>query len=200
MMVNIKGLEKAKREIRKMHSRCPRAVDVAVRGEAESYRALVIQGFREGGTGGKKWSKLTPITRRIRKSPTRQGIGKGGTKVLMVSAQLRNSVTVHKQAESEYFVGVLRSEKGFNIARVHELGAVIPVTEKMRAYFRYLLAIGVLRKPWPPSSKTTIIVRPRSYLGDAFEWFRRGFDARVATRVATYILEGKALPTSIRGF
>ena len=103
--------------------------------EAHLYRKEMVQGLRTGAPGGKKFQKLarsTILSRRFKKV--------GGTKPLIRTGDLRNSITVIERS-GNVFVGVPRSAKGkdgrslVNIARVHEFGSkpiVIRITPKMR--------------------------------------------------------------------
>lgn len=126
------------------------AIDYAVKQEAQHARREIVKGMTKQEPGGKKFLPLAPTTiatRRFRKF--------GGSKALLVTAALRNSITVTRAGPGMMFVGVLRSAKRpdgkqlFNIARVHEEGQtmVIPTSPKM---IRLLMAIfrqsGVKRK------------------------------------------------------
>ena len=74
-----------------------------------------------------------------------------------------------------------------NIARVHEMGAVIPVTRKMRGYFMYLALKGVIDKPLSKSTKY-IIIPQRSYLGATMDRFKRNAQARAMARFSENLL------------
>lgn len=112
-----------------------RAIDKTLLQEAHLYRKEIVQGLRTGSPGGKKFKPLASSTLQGRKFKKF-----GGTKPLIRSGDLRNSVTVVKRS-GNIFVGVPRSAKGkdgrelVNIARVHEFGSrpiVIKVTPGMR--------------------------------------------------------------------
>lgn len=88
---------------------------------------LVSKIVRRMGSVSPGISSLTRKTRRVR--------GFGGTKALIVSGDLRNSIGVIQQGY-EAFIGVARSASRFNLAVVHELGktVVIAMTAKMRGF------------------------------------------------------------------
>lgn len=114
-----------------------KAIDSAVLAEAHYARREIVKGITKQSPGGKDFlplGKLTLLLRRAR--------GFRGTKALIVTATLRNSITVQPAGRGRAFVGVLRTTQRpdgkelFNIARVHEMGAtiVIRVTPRMRAW------------------------------------------------------------------
>jgi hypothetical protein len=117
------------------------ALDRAVLQEAHFFRRKVVEGFREQAPGGKQFKPLSETTLAIRRFK-----GFGGTKALIVTGDLRNSISVIKKMTTfgaEAFVGVLRSARGkggrklINIAEVHEFGSrpiMIPVTPAMRKF------------------------------------------------------------------
>lgn len=113
------------------------AINDAVMQEANQARRDIIKGITEQAPAGKQFDPLSPMTLALRKAK-----GFRGNKILMVTAGLRNSVTVKKAGPGVVFVGVLRSAKGkggkqlYNVAKVHEMGAVIVirVTPRMRMW------------------------------------------------------------------
>lgn len=122
------------------------ALDRAVLQEAQFFRTKCVEGFREQAPGGQPFKPLAPTTlalRRFRKFR--------GTKALLVSGDLRNSIKVTKKQTmlgAEAFVGVHRTSRGrdgrslINIAEIHEFGSrpiVIPVTDAMRKYLMMVL-------------------------------------------------------------
>jgi phage gpG-like protein len=84
---------------------------------------------------------LAPSTIRTRK--VKGGRGGRGTKPLIKTGELRNSITVIK-SKGEVFVGVPRSSGKYRLAKIHENGTtiVLRITPKMRAFL-----FGVLIPP-----------------------------------------------------
>lgn len=117
------------------------AIDWAVVQEAHEARRRIVRGITDQAPGGKQFQELAALTKILRRQK-----GFRGTKALIVSAALRNSITVKNVGRGRAFVGVLRGQESpdgkqlFNIARVHEVGAtvVIKVTPRMR---RFLMAM-----------------------------------------------------------
>ncbi len=101
--------------------------------EAQEFRGHVIKNFTTGGAHADKpfkpLSAATMIIRRFR--------GFGGSKILMVSGTLRNSVVLVNKG-GVIFVGVKRaSGKGYKIAELHENGGgpfTQPMTPKQRRF------------------------------------------------------------------
>jgi phage gpG-like protein len=67
---------------------------------------------------------------------------KGSEKPLIDSADMRNSITPHVIDENTGFVGIMRGmthrksgKEMVDIALVHEFGAMVQVTQKMRGFF-----------------------------------------------------------------
>lgn len=118
-------------------SKLTKAIDNAVAQEAHYARREIIKGITDQAPGGKRFEPLSALTLALRKAK-----GFRGSKIMMVTAGLRNSVTTHRSGKGKYFVGVLRTARSkdgksmVNVASVHELGAtfVIRVTPKMRRF------------------------------------------------------------------
>lgn len=113
------------------------ALRTAVAQEAHFYRRKIIEGLREQAPGGKRFKPLSPATLAVRRF-----MGFGGTKALIRTGSLRNSVTVRIVGDGA-FVGILRTARGkngqslANIADIHEHGAgpyLIVMTDKMRRF------------------------------------------------------------------
>ena len=151
-----------------MQKRAVEAVDLAVREEAHYFHKKVIEAFRKQGARH-KWRPLNPITIALRAAGHRGGAS-GGTKALTRTGALRRSVKVHRRAWAQYFVGVHRTSDQINVAQLHETGlVVIPITEKMRTYFRALFWKGIIPFPWPSSKKKYIVIHRRSFLQDTYD-------------------------------
>lgn len=114
-----------------------KAIDYAVQMEAQDARKKIIKGIRDQAPGGRKFAPLSPMTLAMRKLR-----GFRGSKALVESGALIGSITVVRKSKGKWFVGVLRSARAkdgkslVNVARVHELGAVIVlrVSPKMRTF------------------------------------------------------------------
>lgn len=63
---------------------------------------------------------------------------KGSTKALVDKGQLFQSITVDRHSWDQSFVGVKYMNGAYNVAEALHNGAVIPVSQKMRAMFFYL--------------------------------------------------------------
>lgn len=179
--------------------RAPTALDSSVQEEAHYFTKFVNKAFVQQGIK-KKWTPLSEITKQLRRNAKAiGGVGSRGTKALIRTGQLRRSVKVHRRGLGDYFVGVHKSApkgratvgKGvgmYNVARVHETGmTVIPITEKMRAFFRFLLWKGVIEYPWPPPNKKYILIPQRSFMQQAMDEFAPGHQARLLTRYAMHL-------------
>ena len=101
--------------------------------EAQLLRKMMVTGIRDGAPGGQKFLPLKASTLAVKK--------RGGSKPLIATGGLRNSITAKKIGGGvidSWFVGVLRSANSgaANLAEVHEFGAtmVIPLTKKSRAF------------------------------------------------------------------
>lgn len=120
------------------------------------------KGIRDQAPGGEAFEPLSQFTIR----------NKGSTKALIDHGDLVNAITFKViPAQMAVFVGVLRTATSkradtgeqylANIARIHELGAIVPVTPKMRAYFRARWGIN-LRKAY-------IVIPARPFLQPTFK-------------------------------
>jgi hypothetical protein len=114
-----------------------RSINDAVLQEANQARRDIIKGITEQAPAGKQFDPLSPMTLALRRAR-----GFRGKKILLVTAGLRNSVTVKRMGNGAVYVGVLRSAKSkdgkmlYNIARIQEMGGVIVirVTPRMRKW------------------------------------------------------------------
>ena len=114
--------------------------------EARFWHKQVVQGITKQAPGGKRFKKLSPLTRAKRRAE-----GFAGRKALIRTATLRRNIALVERSH-QIFIGVLRGTRTsdgkdlVNIARVHEEGrvVVIKVTEKMRKYFYAMMRRGGL--------------------------------------------------------
>lgn len=124
----------------------PKAIEKATLQEANDLRKRIVAQFREQRPAAGSWAALSDLTIRARKVA-----GFGGTKILIRSSDLRNSIKVTPISNGVIFVGVHRTagtSKGGNLAIVnlgyiHEFGATVKVvvTRKMQRFL-----FGVLLK------------------------------------------------------
>ena len=154
-MIQIKLIgdwQKAARIVDTMGPRWEKAQQIAVEREAHFLRRQMVQNLTSGGAlAGKPFAPLgqgTLVVRAFR--------GFGGTKPLIVTGALRNSISVVKAPMSGgtvVFVGVRRGAgmKGgkdkANIAEIHEFGANFTV--RMTAKLRRFLAAAYRRAGVP---------------------------------------------------
>lgn len=105
-------------------SRIKNAADRALMQEAQFLRREIVVGITSQSPGGKPFLPLAQST-----IARRRRAGFGGTKALIVTGDLRNSVQVSKVGTNGVFVGILRTaqhsggELVVNIAKIHEYGA-----------------------------------------------------------------------------
>lgn len=120
--------------------------------------AAVKKGIRDGAPGGKKFAPLSDFTK----------ARKGSTKPLIDNGDLLGSISHQVLSSNEVWVGALRGTRTkdgkdiVDIAAVHEFGATIKVTPKMRGY---LHSQGLHLA----ASTQYIHIPERSYLRATFE-------------------------------
>lgn len=108
-------------------------------------------------TGRPEWPPLSKMTMKM----------KGSSKALQDKGDLTNAVTLWREGIN-FNVGIRSGEKGSQgqdletVARIHEFGAVIKVTDQMRRWFRAQAAEG--KGVSPLRDDTQVIVIPRRAL------------------------------------
>lgn len=163
------------------------AIGTAIRQEAQALRTQIVQGITRQAPGGEPFKELSPLT--IAK---RQLEGFGGSKALIVRADLRNSVTAITEGD-EAFVGVLRRARGpsgeslVDVAQIHEFGAgpfVIPMTPAMRR-FLFVLLRRAGKEPSGAGGPSVVVVSipARPFLRPAFREFSQGAQRRFLDRM-----------------
>lgn len=161
-------------------ARLKKAIDLAVRQEAHDARKQIVQGIREQAPGGRRFAKLSPLTLAMRKFQ-----GFKGSKALLVTGTLRNSIVVKKAGSGRYFVGVLRTARSkndsrpvVNVAALHEYGGtvVVRVTPKMRKFLMMVMSRSKGRNKAGRSGKgqlargvIVIKIPARPYIGPVIE-------------------------------
>jgi hypothetical protein len=168
------------------------AVDRAMLQEGQFLRSKIVEGLREQAPGGQAFAPLAPTTLAIR---TFRGFG--GTKALLVHADLRNSITVTRDGD-RVLVGVLRTARNragrplVDIAALNEQGSrpiVMRLTPKARAFLHAAFRKAGLDAPGPSQPSTGVAVLqipPRPFLAPVFEKFAKPEDVsrRFLARVA----------------
>jgi hypothetical protein len=155
--------------------------------EAQHLRKKIVEGLRSGAPGGKQFKPLEASTLAARRFGTRSG-GRGKSKPLIVSGDMRNAIQVTRFGTEKFFVGILRKAKGrdgkriTNVAESHEFGRkfAVPITDRSR---RFLMAIFRRANILKPSSEgvTTIaivVIPPRPFFQPVFDKEAKPDDVR----------------------
>lgn len=154
-----------------------------MRQEAHALRNEVVQGLTQQVPGGESIRPPSPLILAVR-----QLAGFGGTKALIVTAELRNSIALIVEGD-EAFIGVVRSVRSIDgkslvdLAQLHEFGGppvIIPISPKMRRYLFVLLREAGKTPTGGGTSRGAIVVQvsARPFLRPAFEKFRQGAERR----------------------
>ncbi|RKI03384.1 hypothetical protein D7Y15_33095 [Corallococcus sp. AB030] len=169
-------------------SRLEGAMQAALRQEAHALRKEVVQGLTQQAPGGESLRPPSPLT-----LAARQLAGFSGTKALLVSGVLRNSISVVVEGD-EAFIGVPRLAKSpdgeslVDVAQLQEYGGppvVIPMTPKMRRFlFALLRQAGQARTGGSGRGVIVTQTPARPFLRPAFARFRQGASRRFLARVA----------------
>jgi len=164
------------------------AVGTALRQEAQLLRKEIVQSITRQAPGGESIKPPSPLT-----LAARQMKGRGGTKALMVSGELRNGIAAIVKGD-EAFVGVPRKAQGKggkslgDVAQVQEFGAgpiMIPMTPAMRRFLFALLRVAG-ESGGGGSGKGVVVIQipARPFLRPAFKVFQKGVQKRFLGRVA----------------
>ena len=163
------------------------AVNKAVRQEAHLLRKQIVQGITKQAPGGKSLAPPAPLTLAVRKMK-----GRGGTKSLIVTGDLRNAISVVVHGD-EAFIGVprkARSKDGealVDVAYVQEFGSdpiIIPMTPAMRRFlFAAIKQAGEAPKEGSGKGVVVVQVPARPFLRPAFEQFAKGAGPRFLGRM-----------------
>lgn len=157
--------------------RLPRRLEVATRKallkEANFLRKQMVEGIKDQAPAGKKFLPLAVTTLAVRKFK-----GFNGTKALIKTGELRNSIKV-VEAKEGVFIGVHSTTKAKNgrdmvdLATIHEFGAgpfVVPVTPKMRRFLMAAFRKAGLHGPYGKGSGVMVLKIPkRPFVGPVFE-------------------------------
>jgi phage gpG-like protein len=178
MMKLVGDWEKAAKIVETMGKRFSAAAEQAILREGHYLRGLVVQNFTSGGQlAGKPFAPLSPSTLAIRKFT-----GFGGTKILMRTGALRNSVVV-KKVGNAVFVGVMRkSGKGANVAEIHEFGAgpyQVVMTDRQRKFLMAALSsFGGAPSPGKGGGVLVIKIPARPFMAPVFDKFATPKDVK----------------------
>ncbi len=178
---------KAGRIVDTMAARFEKAQGVAVLREANAIRGHNVKNITSGGSyAGRPFASLAPGTLVIRAFR-----GFGGTKPLMVTGGLRNSVSVVKLSGGAVFVGIRRGSAGkggkggANLAELHEYGGswTVRMTPKMRRFLAAAFAksgrkFGGAGKGAKGSGVIVIRIPARPYVGPVVERFAQPEDVK----------------------
>lgn len=151
MKMNLTGdWRQTGRTLAQARARMTRALDTATRAEAEDVRKQMLEGIRKQAPAGEEFLPISRLTRALRRAR-----GFRGSKALIKTASMMNSITVSRAGRGRYFVGIKRSARGrrneplINIALIHEEGRtyVMRVTPRQRRFIMMALRqAGMLRK------------------------------------------------------
>jgi hypothetical protein len=186
----------AARTLDQVGSKLTKAIDRAVRQEAEDARKQIVEGIQKQAPAGEPFLPLSRLARAIRRAS-----GFNGTKALIRTAAMKNGVRVHRAGRNSYFVGVLRGaqSKGrslVSIARIQEEGAtfVVKVTPKMRAFLMIAIRKAGLGRRRNDGSKgrlsrpyLVVKIPPRPFIGPVIAKIRGNplaLRARLGERIA----------------
>lgn len=105
MELRLSGLwDEAFRTFPELRRQVPAAINAAMAQEANELRKRIVRQFTEQKPIGGTWKPLSALTLRSRRVQ-----GFGGSKILIRTADLRNSVQVVKMGAGVFFVGVNRT-------------------------------------------------------------------------------------------
>jgi hypothetical protein len=180
-------------EYRLMVGSINRAVTVMLSREAFLLSNAMKKGLIEQRPGGRKIRPLARSTILLR--GLRTG-GKPGTKALIDSGSMVNSVIARKQSQFHFTAGVHRNARAkdgkslADIAAIHEYGTktyTITVTEKMRRFSFVLMAAGILRAPWRVGQKLKRRTPERPWLNPAHKEWEKDADERFTAGLAAIL-------------
>ncbi len=186
-------------EYRRMVMSINRVVSTVLSREA----FLLANGMKTGliaqRPGGKKIRALKRSTILLRGSRIKGG-GSPGTKALIASGSMVNSVTAKRKNKFHYTAGVHRNARSkdgkslADLAAIHEGGTksyTVTVTEKMRRFSFVLMKIGILHAPWKVGQELRRKIPPRPWLGPAHEEWEKDADKRFTMAIGTMLGMGR---------
>lgn len=173
-----------------------KSVDRALVQEAHALRTTLVEGLDKQAPAGHALTPLAPLTLAARQLRRFRG-----TKVLIRTAELRNSLAVIRRA-SLVFVGIpgtARGRDGHSLsarAEAHEFGTgptIVPITPRMR---RFLFALyrqagrEAVRTGGRNAGVVVIQIPPRPFMRPVLAAFQVGATRRFLARVAADLTGG----------
>jgi hypothetical protein len=173
---------KAKAILGNLEQKFEAAADRAMMQEAQFLRGEIVKYMREGA--------ILPLDAKT--IAVRAFIGFKGTKPLIHSADMRNSIQVTRLGK-QVFVGILRTAKSkggkdlANIAQMMEEGAtvVVPITAKSRRFYHAALAAAGIALPKMHGAGggggvaiAVVHIPARPFMGPVFEKHAKPEDVR----------------------
>lgn len=158
--------------------RFAKACERATLKEAHYLRGKMVQNITSGGNlADRPFAPPSPLTLAVR-----QFRGFGGSKPLMVTGAMRNSITVVKVAGG-VFVGIRRaSSKGVNIPALMEFGGgpwSRPMTPKQRRFLAAAFKASGMKFGDPPGGGILKIRIPaRPFMGPVIDKFAKSEDVQ----------------------
>jgi hypothetical protein len=192
--------KKAERILASTPTELKAAIGAALKAEGEYLVGKVKQRIRTG-----PFAPLSPLTIAARRMGTSKRPAFGGSKPLISSGDMRNSVTAFPKSPTDsVFIGILRTAQGsngtklYNIAKVHEEGKTIAIamTPKMRSFlfgvlFKKAKSAGTFSGGGGSSSRVLVVHIPaRPFIAPTFEEHTKGSGDRILATVAR-LLGGK---------
>ncbi len=171
-----------------------KAINMALRTEAELLRKEIVQGLTTQSPGGRALKPPSPLTLAARRLQ-----GKKGTKSLLVRADLRNAFVALVKGDAGY-VGIRKTKKTksgdyvADIARLQEEGSkprIIPITPKMRKFLFALFREAGIEPSGGTGKGVVVVTTPaRPYIKPAFDRYVKGADKRFLRRIASALVSG----------
>lgn len=122
-------------------------------------RDQIKRGIRDQAPGGQAFAPLSELTIRRKRS----------SKALIEHGDLIGAITFKVVGSEAVFVGILRTARGkegdslVNIGEVHEFGAIVPVTPKLRGFFAGVFGVHL------KATTTALKIPARPYLRPVLE-------------------------------
>lgn len=165
------------------------AIMTALRQEAEMLRGTIVKGITAQAPGGQAFTPLSKLT-----LASRALKGRGGSKALIETASLRNSIKAEVKGNLAAFVGVPRSaqtkggKSAMNIAQIHEFGGapvIQKITPKMRRFLFALYRKAGIEPDTDKAGRGVVVhqIPPRPFLRPSFEQWKQGVRERFHKRV-----------------
>jgi hypothetical protein len=142
-----------------IYHKIPDAVKKATAKSAMNLSTMIVKGVRSQAPGGKRFKALEESTRKMKKS----------SKALIHHGDLVRSIRAEEvrieSGNSAWFVGVNRTAKDrdgktlWNLAEIHEFGTedfIIPISAKMRGWWKWQVKRGVFRAPLNPKAQNLL--------------------------------------------